>query len=170
MKLLSRRTRILLGITIILLLAAAGFIIGYDSSKMKYELFREHRAQFEAVKAETRLLMDNLDERSNIGNTFIYSNNRNTTSPFHDSVNTELQDKIRQIAAWSGDSLDFVRYSKQDGKPLLRFIFDWEREHGATYHIVYCGSQSMMEQAYATEPVKYKLTPLADGWYGIEIE
>ncbi|ETT77111.1 hypothetical protein C173_04706 [Paenibacillus sp. FSL R7-277] len=167
---MSRRTRILLGITIILLLAAAGFIIGYDSSKMKYELFREHRAQFEAVKAETRLLMDNLDERSNIGNTFIYSNNRNTTSPFHDSVNTELQDKIRQIAAWSGDSLDFVRYSKQDGKPLLRFIFDWEREHGATYHIVYCGSQSMMEQAYATEPVKYKLTPLADGWYGIEIE
>ncbi|OMF92250.1 hypothetical protein BK146_19765 [Paenibacillus sp. FSL R7-0333] len=152
------------------MLAGIGSIIGYDSSKAKYKLFREHRAQFDAVKTEALLLMDSLDERSDVGNTFIYSNNGNTTSPFHDSVNTEMQDKIAQIAAWSGDSLDFVRYSRQDGKPLLRFIFDWEREHGPTYHIVYCASQSMVEQAYAAEPVKYKLTPLADGWYGIEIE
>ncbi|MEK4519440.1 hypothetical protein NSS64_29640 [Paenibacillus sp. FSL H8-0122] len=167
---MSRRTRIFIGMTLILLLAAAGFIIRYDPSGAKYELFHEHSGQFEAVKSETLLLMDSLDERSDIGNTFIYSNNGNTTSPFHDSVNTEMQDKIGQIAAWSGDSLDFVRYSRQDGKPLLRFVFDWEREHGPTYHIVYCASQSMVEQAYAAEPVKYKLTPLADGWYGIEIE
>lgn len=85
-------------------------------------------------------------------------------------MNTGLQDKIKQLASLSGDSLDFVRYSRQDGKPLLRFIFDWEREHGPTYHIVYCTSQSMVEQAYAAEPVKYKLTSLGDSWYGIEIE
>lgn len=166
---MSVRTRVLLGITVILMLAGIGSIIGYDSSKeAKYKLFREHRAQFAAVKTEALLLMDSLDERSDIGNTFIYSDN--AVPPFHDSMNTELQDKIRQLAAWSGDSLDFVRYSRQDGKPLLRFIFDWEREHGPTYHIVYCASQSMVEQAYAAEPVKYKLTSLADGWYGIEIE
>lgn len=150
------------------MLAGIGSIIGYDSSKAKYKLFREHRAQFDAVKTEALLLMDSLDERSDIWNTFIYSDN--AVPPFHDSMNTKLQDNIRQIAAWSGDSLDFVRYSRQDGKPLLRFIFDWEREHGPTYHIVYCASQSMVEQAYAAEPVKYKLTLLADGWYGIEIE
>ncbi|WP_339221147.1 hypothetical protein [Paenibacillus sp. FSL H8-0332] len=165
---MSVRTRVLLGITVILMLAGIGSIIGYDSSKAKYKLFREHRAQFDAVKTEALLLMDSLDERSDIGNTFIYSDN--AVPPFHDSMNTKLQDNIRQIAAWSGDSLDFVRYSRQDGKPLLRFIFDWEREHGPTYHIVYCVSQSMVEQAYAAEPVKYKLTLLADGWYGIEIE
>lgn len=165
---MSRRTRILLGITVILLLAGAGSIIGYDSSKAKYELFREHHGQFEAVKSETLLMMNNLDSRSDIGNTFIYSNT--AAPPFHDYVNSELQDKIWQIAASSEDSLDFVRYSRQDGQPLLRFVFDWEREHGPTYHIVYCASQSMVEGAYAAEPVKYKLTPLADGWYGIEIE
>lgn len=165
---MSVRTRVLLGITVILMLAGIGSIIGYDSSKAKYKLFREHRAQFDAVKSETLLLMDSLDERSDIGNTFIYSDN--AVPPFHDSMNTELQDKIRQLAAWSGDSLDFVRYSRQDGKPLLRFVFDWEREHDNTYHIVYSESQSMVEQAYAAEPVKYKLTSLADGWYGIEIE
>lgn len=165
---MSRRTRSFLGMTIILMLAAAGFIIRYDPSEAKYGIFREHRGQFDAVKSETLLLMDSLDERSDIGNTFIYSNN--AAPPFHDSVNTELQDKIQQIAAWSQDSLDFVRYSRQDGKPLLRFVFDWEREHGPTYHIVYCASQSKVEQAYAAEPVKYKLTSLADGWYGIEIE
>lgn len=165
---MSVRTRVLLGITVILMLAGIGSIIGYDSSKAKYKLFREHRAQFDAVKTEALLLMDSLDERSHIGNTFIYSDN--AVPPFHDSMNTKLQDNIRQLAAWSGDSLDFVRYSRQDGKPLLRFIFDWEREHGPTYHIVYCASQSMVEQAYAAEPVKYKLTLLADGWYGIEIE
>ncbi|MFC6647848.1 hypothetical protein [Paenibacillus rhizoplanae] len=165
---MSVRTRVLLGITVILMLAGIVSIIGYDSSKAKYKLFREHRAQFDAVKTEALLLMDSLDERSDIGNTFIYSDN--AVPPFHDSMNTKLQDNIRQIAAWSGDSLDFVRYSRQDGKPLLRFIFDWEREHGPTYHIVYCASQSMVEQAYAAEPVKYKLTLLADGWYGIEIE
>lgn len=158
-------------ITVILVLAGAGSIIGYNSSEAKYKLFREHSRQFEAVKSETLLLMDSLDERSDIGNTFIYSNNGNAAaSQLHDSMNTGLQDKIRQIAAWSGDSLDFVRYSKQDGKPLLRFVFGWEREHGPTYHIVYCASQSMVQQTYAAEPVKYKLTPLADGWYGIKIE
>lgn len=168
---MSRRTRIFLGMTIILILAAAGFITRYDPSKAKYEIFREHRGQFEAVKSETLLLMDSLDERSNIGNTFIYSNNGNAAAPqLHESMNRGLQDKIRQLASWSRDSLDFVRYSRQDGQALLRFIFDWEREHGPTYHIVYCASQSMVEQAYAAEPVKYKLTLLADGWYGIEIE
>lgn len=78
---MSRRTRIFLGMTIILMLAAAGFITRYDSSRAKYEIFREHRGQFEAVKSETLLLMDSLDERSTIGNTFIYSNHDLAAAP-----------------------------------------------------------------------------------------
>ncbi|MEK4849148.1 hypothetical protein NST04_04630 [Paenibacillus sp. FSL H7-0756] len=168
---MSRRTRVLLGITLILMLAAAGFIIRYDPSRAQYNLFQEHRGTFDTVKTETLLLMDGLDKGRNIGNTFIYSNNGNAAAPmFFEGTNAGLQDKIRQLAALSKDTLNFVRYSRQDGKDLLRFVFDWEGEHGPTYHIVYGASQHMVEQAYAAEPVPYKLSALTEGWYGIEIK
>ncbi|NQX46495.1 hypothetical protein HQN87_14225 [Paenibacillus tritici] len=168
---MGRGIKVWIGLAATLLLVAAGIIIGNNNSKAKYDIFQEQRGLFEAVKEETGLLMKSIDDRSNVRNTFIYSSNGNTAAhQFHEGANADLQDKVRQIAAVSGDELNFVRYSRQDGEDLLRFVFNWERERGNTYHIVYCESQSMVERAYEEEPVQYKLAKLADGWYGIEIQ
>lgn len=167
---MGRSKNVLVGIAVALILVAAGLVISYNNSKEKYDIFQDHRELFEAVKDEAELLMSSLDNRSDIGNTFLYSNNGNATAhQFHDGVNASLQGKVRQIAALSEDKLNFLRYSRQDGKSFIRFVFDWEGENGNTYHIVYCESQDVVEIAYEEEPVKYKLDKLADGWYGIEI-
>ncbi|AIQ61635.1 hypothetical protein [Paenibacillus borealis] len=166
------RTRIVfMGIAAAVIIVALGVIIKYNHSSAKYDIYRDHRELFAAVKEETELLMASLDNRSDIGNTFIYSNNGNAVGhQFLDGANESLQGKVGQIIALSEDKLNFVRYNRQDGKSLIRFVFDWEGEHGNTYHIVYCDSQDLAEKAYSEEPVKYKLDKLADGWYGIEIK
>ncbi|AIQ44361.1 hypothetical protein MKZ24_05310 [Paenibacillus sp. FSL R7-0297] len=166
------RTRIVfIGIAAAVIIVALGVIINYNHSSAKYDIYRDHRELFEAVKEETELLMTSLDNRSDIGNTFIYSNNGNAVGhQFLDGANAGLQGNVQQIIEVSEDKLNFVRYSRQDGKSLLRFVFDWEGEKGNTYHIVYCDSQDLVEKAYSEEPANYKLDTLADGWYGIEIE
>ncbi|MEK4325484.1 hypothetical protein MKX70_06375 [Paenibacillus sp. FSL R7-0312] len=166
------RTRIVfIGIAAAVIIVALGVIINYNHSSAKYDIYRDHRELFEAVKEETELLMTSLDNRSDIGNTFIYSNNGNAVGhQFLDGANAGLQGNIQQIIEVSEDKLNFLRYSRQDGKSLLRFVFDWEGEKGNTYHIVYCDSQDLVEKAYSEEPANYKLDTLADGWYGIEIE
>ncbi|AIQ33072.1 hypothetical protein P40081_36925 [Paenibacillus sp. FSL P4-0081] len=168
---MGRTKNVFVGIAVILMLVAAGLIISYNNPKAKYEIYQDHRELFAAVKDETELLMTSLDNRSDIGNTFIYSNNGNAVGhQFLDGANADLQDKVGQIIAVSEDKLNFLRYSRQDGKSLLRFVFDWEGENGNTYHIVYCDSQDLVEKAYNEEPANYKLDQLADGWYGIEIK
>lgn len=166
------RTRIVfIGIAAAVIIVALGVIINYNHSSAKYDIYRDHRELFEAVKEETELLMTSLDNRSDIGNTFIYSNNGNAVGhQFLDGANAGLQGNVQQIIEVSEDKLNFVRYSRQDGKSLLRSVFDWEGEKGNTYHIVYCDSQDLVEKAYSEEPANYKLDTLADGWYGIEIE
>ena len=168
---MNRRKLILVGIAVTVMLMAAGLVINNNHSKGKYDIFADHRGLFEAVKDEAGLYMSNLDNRSDIGNTFLYSNNGNAVDyQFHDGVDASLQDKVRQIIALSEDKLNFLRYSRQDGKDFIRFVFDWEGENGNTYHIVYCESQSMVERAYEEEPVKYVLDRLDEGWFGIEIK
>lgn len=166
------RTRItFIGIAAAVIIVALGVIINYNHSSAKYNIYRDHRELFEAVKDETELLMTSRDNRSDIGNTFIYSNNGNAVGhQFLDGVDADLQGKVGQIIAVSEDKLNFLRYSRQNGKSLLRFVFDWEGENGDTYHIVYCDSQDLVEKAYSEEPVNYKLHTLADGWYGVEIK
>lgn len=168
---MGRSKNVLVGIAVILMLVAAGLIISYNNSKAKYEVYQDHRELFGSVKEETELLMTSLDNRSDIGNTFVYSNNGNAVGhQFLDGVNAGLQGNVQQIIAVSEDKLNFLRYSRQNGKSLLRFVFDWEGENGNTYHIVYCDSQDLVEKAYNEEPVNYKLDKLADGWYGIELK
>lgn len=168
---MSRRRFVLYSLAAAIILVVAGFVITYNSSKAKYDIFLNHRELFEAVRDESEQLMDKLDNRSDIGNTFLYSVNGNAAAhQFHDSVNANLQAQIRKIAAMTEDKLNFLRYSRLNGKSFLRFVFDWEAEYGNTYHIVYCESRDVVERAYQEEPVKYVLRDLDDGWYGIEIK
>ncbi|WNS42324.1 hypothetical protein [Paenibacillus sp. MMS20-IR301] len=168
---MGRSRNVLVGIAVTLILAAAALVVSYNNSKAKYDVFREHSGLFEAVKDGTGLLMTRLDNRSDISNTFIYSNNGNAIGhQFLEGVGAGLQGKVQQIIASSADKLNFVRYSRQDGKSLIRFVFDWEGENGNTYHIVYCDSRDLVEKTYSEEAVKYGLDKLADGWYGIEIK
>lgn len=164
---MSRRKIVLFGMAVFLMIVAAGFVINRVHSQAKYDIFKEHRELFKAAKNEAEHVMGNSNERGDIKNTFLYSSNEDQ---FHDNVSASLQEKIRQIAGLSEDKLSFVRYSKQEGKTFIRFVFDWERDYGDTYHIVYGESQDMVEKAYDEEPVAYVLHKLEDSWYGIGIK
>lgn len=158
------------GIVAVVVVVVTGIIINYIHSEAKYEIFKDHRELFQAVKDEAVLLMSEQGDRNEIGDTFLYSNGGNAAADqFYDVMSMSLQDKIQQIALLSEDKLSFLRYSKQEGESFLRFVFDWERVYGNTYHIVYCESRDRVKKAYDEEPVKYVLDELGEGWYGIKI-
>ncbi len=171
---MNRRKRTLFRvIAAVVIVVVAGFVINYIHSEAEYDIFKDHRELFEAVKNEAELLVgDQADhgKRDNIGNIFLYTHGGNAAADqFYDVMSASLQGKIQQIAVLSGDELSFLRYSKQEGKSLFRFVFDWERVYGNTYHIVYCESRDMVEKIYDGEPAEYVLHELDEGWYGIRI-
>lgn len=172
MRLMSRRKFALFGLAAAVLVVAVGLLISYyGHSKTQYAIFAKNRELFEAVREETEHLVGEQDDLQNIGDIFLFTNGGNAAiDQFHESVSSSLQGKIQQIVALSGDDLSFLRYSKQDGKSFLRFVFDWERTDGGTYHIVYCESRDMVKKLYDGEPVGYVLDELGEGWYGIRIK
>ncbi|WP_078551651.1 hypothetical protein [Bacillus alkalicellulosilyticus] len=131
-----------------------------------YQLFRDQRELFEAVKDEVESIDDSkLDFTSN-GETILlyYASNK-----FHDEVPWSLQDKIRQLKKLSEEELSKLSYVESDEKNLLIFTFDWERVNGDTYHIVYCKNGEVVESYYSDKDVEYDLIKLDDDWYGTRI-
>lgn len=170
---MSRRRIVLFGIAVIVMIVAAGLVI-HLITKAKYDIFEDHHELFEAVKDEAEQLVSNQDGQGDIENIFLYSYGGNAAAnQFHDVVTDSLQGKIQQITALSKDKLYFLRYSRHDGKSIIRFVFNWEREYRDTYHIVYCESYDEVVRDYDREPngdpVEYDLVKLGDGWYGIRI-
>lgn len=131
---------------------------------------------FEEVKKETiRLASDH----HYINEPFLFKyGGYFAENQFHDDVDENLQNKIKQVLLLSEDKLNFIRYEKYDNKHFVSFIFDWERAYGNAYHIVYCESYDTVKRFYDETRIEYghefkteyELVKLDVGWYGIMIK
>ncbi|WP_438433707.1 hypothetical protein [Gorillibacterium sp. sgz500922] len=167
---MSFKKPLLIGIAVAVLVVAAGNIIIDRYYRAKYAIFQDHPELFDAIKDETERLMSQQEGLSDTGVTILYSTGGNASvDRFHDMVSLSLQNKIRELDGWSDRKLSILRYSKQDGTSLIQFLFDWESAYGNPYHIVYCESRDVLENAYAKEHIKYVLDKLKGNWYGLAL-
>lgn len=162
---------LLIGIAVAVLVVAAGYIITDKYDRAKYDIFKEHPELFEAVKDEAERLMRKQEGRSDTGVTILYSTGGNASVDyFDDVVNARLQSMIHELEVLSEGKLSILRYSKQGGKSLIQFLFDWESAYGNPYHIVYSESRNILVNDYDSEHIEYVLDKLRDKWYGIALK
>jgi hypothetical protein len=149
-------------------------VISYINSREVgnyYQVFEDRRELFDAVKDEVeRIEKSKLGYKRDSGDIFLYRNGGNAApNQFHDEVSKSLRANIEQINKLSGDKLDHLRYAESDGEVLIRFIFDWERAYGDTYHIMYGKNRDGVLKVYDDRDVNVELTELDKSWYGTRI-
>ncbi|MBQ4901176.1 hypothetical protein KB559_20235 [Paenibacillus sp. Marseille-P2973] len=163
--------KIFIGLAVVVLVVAAGYVFSDMYYKAKYDIFKEHHELFEAVKDETELLMNKQEEAGDTGVTILYNTGGNASiDSFDEVVNPSLQNKIQELDVLSEGKLSILRYSKQGGESLIQFLFDWESAYGDPYHIVYCESRDILVNDYDSEHMEYVLDKLKDNWYGIALK
>jgi hypothetical protein len=166
-----RFKKLLIGLAVVLLVVAAGYVFTDRYYRAKYDIFKEHHELFEAVKDEAELLMSKQEGGSDTGVTILYATGGNASvDSFDDVVDASLQSKIRELDVLSEGKLSILRYSRQGGESLIQFLFDWESAYGNPYHIVYCKSRDILVNDYDREHIDYVLDKLKDNWYGIALK
>ncbi|MCL6606374.1 MAG: hypothetical protein K6T94_26195 [Paenibacillus sp.] len=165
--------KLFIGLAVVVLVVAAGYIFTDMYYKAKYDIFKEHHELFEAVKDEAELIMSKQEGGSDTdtGVTILYATGGNASvDSFDDVVSASLQSKIRELDVLSEGKLSILRYSKHGGESLIQFLFDWESAYGDPYHIVYCGNRDILVKDYESEHIEYVLDKLKDNWYGIALK
>lgn len=163
--------RLLLGVAAIALVAAAGYLGTRGHNSGKFELYKQHPELFQAIQAEAERAMSEPGSGGGTGDTILYSTGGSASVDFfHDAVDEGMKSKLLELDRLSEGKLSILRYSKQEEKSLLQFIFDWESAYGRPYHIVYSENRSILAAAYEKEHIPYTLKQLGENWYGLTLD
>ncbi len=165
------RKRLLIALAVTALVVAAGFIGTRGHNSGKFEIYRQHPELFQAIQVEAKRAMSNPGSGDGTGVTILYSTGGSASvDSFHEAVDEGMKSKLLELDRLSEGRLSILRYSKQEGKSLLQFLFDWESAYGRPYHIVYSENRSILAAAYEKEHIRYTLDKLGENWYGLTLD